>query len=343
MIRAGIVGGTGYTGVELLRILALHPEVDVAVVTSRADAGKRVDVVYPSLRGVINVLFTVPEMETLSQCDVVFFATPNGTAMFMAEQLLARGVKVIDLSADFRLKDAAEWSLWYGMEHACPDLIAEAVYGLPEIHRDAIKQARLVACAGCYPTAVQLGFLPLLENGLIDTSTLIADVKSGVSGAGRKAELTGLMSEIGESFKAYGVSGHRHLPEITQGLSLAAGKSVNLTFVPHLTPMIRGIHATLYSQMTASIDDIQALYEQRYQHEQFVDVLPHGAHPSTRDVRGSNNCQIAIHQPQGGNTIVVLSVIDNLVKGASGQAVQVMNLLFDLPEDSGLRILALYP
>ena len=343
MIRAGIVGGTGYTGVELLRILALHPEVEVAVVTSRADAGTRVDAVYPSLRGVINILFTAPELETLAHCDVVFFATPNGTAMLMAEQLLARGVKVIDLSADFRLKNAAEWSHWYGMEHACPELIAEAVYGLPEIHRDAIKQARLVACAGCYPTAVQLGFLPLLENGLIDVSNLIADVKSGVSGAGRKAELTGLMSEVGESFKAYGVGGHRHLPEITQGLSLAAGKPVGLTFVPHLTPMTRGIHATLYSQLTASVDDIQALYEQRYQHETFVDVLPRGAHPSTRDVRGSNKCQIAIHQPQGGNTIVVLSVIDNLVKGASGQAVQVMNLLFNLPEDLGLRILALYP
>ncbi len=343
MIRAGIVGGTGYTGVELLRILALHSEVEVAVVTSRADAGTRVDAVYPSLRGHINVLFTAPELESLAQCDVVFFATPNGTAMLMAEQLLARGVKVIDLSADFRLKDAAEWSHWYGMEHACPDLIAEAVYGLPEIHREAIKQARLVACAGCYPTAVQLGFLPLLENDLVDVNHLIADVKSGVSGAGRKAELTGLMSEIGESFKAYGVNGHRHLPEITQGLTLAAGKPVNLTFVPHLTPMIRGIHATLYSQLTTSIDDIQALYEQRYQHEQFVDVLPRGAHPSTRDVRGSNNCQIAIHQPQGGQTIVVLSVIDNLVKGASGQAVQVMNLMFNLPEDLGLRILALYP
>jgi len=343
MIRAGIVGGTGYTGVELLRILALHSEVEVAVVTSRADAGTRVDAVYPSLRGHIDALFTAPELETLATCDVVFFATPNGTAMLMAEQLLARGVKVIDLSADFRLKDPAEWSHWYGMEHACPDLIAEAVYGLPEIHREAIKQARLVACAGCYPTAVQLGFLPLIENGLVDVNHLIADVKSGVSGAGRKAELTGLMSEVGESFKAYGVSGHRHLPEISQGLSLAAGKAVNLTFVPHLTPMIRGIHATLYSQLTASIGDIQALYEQRYQHESFVDVLPQGAHPSTRDVRGSNNCQIAIHQPQGGNTIVVLSVIDNLVKGASGQAVQVMNLMFGLPEDAGLKIVALYP
>lgn len=343
MIRAGIVGGTGYTGVELLRILALHSDVEVAVVTSRADAGTRVDAVYPSLRGHINVTFTAPELETLASCDVVFFATPNGTAMLMAEQLLARGVKVIDLSADFRLKDAAQWSHWYGMEHTCPDLIAEAVYGLPEIHRDAIKQARLVACAGCYPTAVQLGFLPLIENGLVDMSNLIADVKSGVSGAGRKAELSSLMSEMGESFKAYGVSGHRHLPEITQGLTLAAGKSVNLTFVPHLTPMIRGIHATLYSQLTASVADIQALYEQRYQHEQFVDVLPAGTHPSTRDVRGSNNCQIAIHQPQGGKTVIVLSVIDNLVKGASGQAVQVMNLMFGLPEQAGLTILALYP
>ena len=343
MIRAGIVGGTGYTGVELLRILALHSEVEIAVVTSRGDAGVRVDAVYPSLRGHIDVLFTAPELETLATCDVVFFATPNGTAMLMAEQLLARGVKVIDLSADFRLKDAAEWSHWYGMEHACPDLIAEAVYGLPEIHRDAIKQARLVACAGCYPTAVQLGFLPLIENGLVDVNHLIADVKSGVSGAGRKAELTGLMSEVGESFKAYGVSGHRHLPEISQGLRLAAGKPVNLTFVPHLTPMSRGIHATLYSQLTASVADIQALYEQRYQQETFVDVLPQGAHPSTRDVRGSNNCQIAIHQPQGGNTIVVLSVIDNLVKGASGQAVQVMNLMFGLAEESGLKIVALYP
>jgi N-acetyl-gamma-glutamyl-phosphate reductase len=343
MIRAGIVGGTGYTGVELLRILALHSDVEVAVVTSRADTGVRVDAVYPSLRGHINVLFTAPELETLAQCDVVFFATPNGTAMLMAEQLLARGVKVIDLSADFRIKDAAEWSRWYGMEHACPDLIAEAVYGLPEIHREALKTARLVACAGCYPTAVQLGFLPLIENALVNVEHLIADVKSGVSGAGRKAELATLMSETGESFKAYAVAGHRHLPEIRQGLSQVAGKSVGLTFVPHLTPMIRGIHATLYSQLTANVDDIQALYEQRYQQETFVDVLPQGTHPDTRNVRGSNNCQIAIHQPQGGNAIVVLSVIDNLVKGAAGQAVQCMNLIFALPEDKGLKILALYP
>ncbi len=343
MIRAGIVGGTGYTGVELLRILALHADVEVAVVTSRADAGLRVDALYPSLRGSINAVFSLPEIDALAECDVVFFATPNGTAMLMAEQLLARGVKVIDLSADFRLKDAKEWSKWYGMEHACPDLIAEAVYGLPEVNREAIKRSRLIACPGCYPTAVQLGFLPLLENDLIDARHLIADVKSGVSGAGRKAELATLMSETGESFKAYAVGGHRHLPEISQGLELAAGKPVGLTFVPHLTPMIRGIHATLYSQAQGELGDVQALYEQKYANEMFVDVLAQGSHPDTRNVRGSNNCQISIHQPQGGQTVVVLSVIDNLVKGASGQAVQNMNLMFGLQEDLELRTVALYP
>ncbi len=349
MIRAGIVGGTGYTGVELLRILALHAEVEVAVVTSRADAGLRVDALYPSLRGTLDVVFSLPDIETLSQCDVVFFATPNGTAMLMAEQLLVRGIKVIDLSADFRLKDAQEWSHWYGMEHACPDLISEAVYGLPEVNREAIKQAQLIACPGCYPTAVQLGFLPLIENGLIDIKHLIADVKSGVSGAGRKAELATLMSETGESFKAYAVNGHRHLPEIMQGLTFAAKESVGLTFVPHLLPMIRGIHATLYGQFVTptedgiTLADIQALYEQRYRQEAFVDILPPGTHPDTRNVRGSNNCQISIHQPQGKQVIVILSVIDNLVKGAAGQAVQNMNLIFGLKEDAGLKIIALYP
>jgi len=343
MIRAGIVGGTGYTGVELLRILALHQEVDVAVVTSRTDAGVRVDALYPNLRDYIDVVFTAPDVDALAACDVVFFATPNGTAMLMAGQLLARGVKVIDLSADFRLQDAKEWSQWYGMEHACPDLIGEAVYGLPEVNREAIRSARLIACPGCYPTSVQLGFLPLLENGLIDADYLIADVKSGVSGAGRKAELATLMSECGESFKAYAVPGHRHLPEIRQGLRAATGKPVGLTFVPHLTPMIRGIHATLYGRLHADARDLPALYEQRYRDEVFVDVLPQGAHADTRSVRGSNRCQIAIHQPQDGKTVVVLSVIDNLVKGASGQAVQNMNLMFGLEEDLGLRTVALYP
>ncbi len=343
MIRAGIVGGTGYTGVELLRLLIPHPEVEVAIVTSRADAGKRVDEVYPNLRGRCDVVFSEPDIASLSSCDVVFFATPNGAAMLMAEALLSRDVKVIDLSADFRLKDVAEWSHWYGMEHASPELVAEAVYGLPEINREQIRQARLIACPGCYPTAVQLGFLPLLENHLIDAGHLIADVKSGVSGAGRKAQLSSLMSETGESFKAYAVSGHRHLPEITQGLKIQTEQNIHLTFVPHLTPMIRGIHATLYGTLTKPVNDLHAVFTDYYQQETFVDVLPAGSHADTRNVRGGNRCQIAIHRPQNGNTVVVLSVIDNLVKGAAGQAVQNMNLMFAFDETTGLNGLALYP
>jgi N-acetyl-gamma-glutamyl-phosphate reductase len=343
MIRVGIVGGTGYTGVELLRILVLHPNVDICKVTSRSDTGLRVDALYPSLRGLCDIVFSLPDVETLSECDVVFFATPNGTAMLMAEQLLKHNVKVIDLSADFRIKDHKEWSKWYGMDHACPSLINDAVYGLPEVNRKAIKDANLLACPGCYPTAVQLGFLPLIENKLIDFSNLIADVKSGVSGAGRKAQVSTLMSESGESFKAYAVAGHRHMPEITQGLAIAAKQSVGLTFVPHLIPMIRGIHATLYGQISGNIENVQELFEQRYKNEIFVDVLAEGEHPDTRNVRGSNKCQIAIHQPQGGNTLVILSVIDNLVKGAAGQAVQNMNIMFGFEENQGLSTVALYP
>jgi N-acetyl-gamma-glutamyl-phosphate reductase len=290
-----------------------------------------------------DIVFSLPDVETLSECDVVFFATPNGTAMLMAEQLLKHNVKVIDLSADFRIKDHKEWSKWYGMDHACPDLINDAVYGLPEVNRQAIKDANLLACPGCYPTAVQLGFLPLIENKLIDFSNLIADVKSGVSGAGRKAQVSTLMSESGESFKAYAVAGHRHMPEITQGLAIAAKQSIGLTFVPHLIPMIRGIHATLYGQISGNIANVQELFEQRYKNEIFVDVLAEGEHPDTRNVRGSNKCQIAIHQPQGGNTLVILSVIDNLVKGAAGQAVQNMNIMFGFEESQGLSTVALYP
>jgi N-acetyl-gamma-glutamyl-phosphate reductase len=342
MIKVGIVGGTGYTGVELLRILVLHPQAEVIVVTSRADAGKPLDSLYPNLAGLCNLVFSPPEIESLSDCQVVFFATPNGTAMTMAKNLLDRGVKVIDLSADFRIKNVLEWEKWYGMQHASPELIPEAVYGLPEINREQIEQAGLIACPGCYPTAVQLGFLPLLETAVIDTEYLIADVKSGVSGAGRKAELAFLMSETGESFKSYAVNGHRHLPEIKQGLQIVAGQNVGLTFVPHLTPMIRGIHATLYARLTKKID-LQALFEQRYQSETFINILPQGSHADTRNVRGSNRCQIAVHQPQNGDTVVILSVIDNLVKGASGQAVQCMNLMFGLPESLGLQTVALYP
>lgn len=343
VIKVGIVGGTGYTGVELLRLLAQHPEVELKAVTSRTEAGMPVSQMYPNLRGRVDLPFSEPSLENLGACDVVFFATPNGVAMKQVPELLAQGVKIIDLAADFRLKDPAQWQQWYGMPHTSEDLLAEAVYGLPEVNREAIKTARLVANPGCYPTAVQLGFLPLLKAGLIDSQNLIADAKSGVSGAGRKAEVATLLCEAGDSFKAYGVAGHRHLPEIKQGLASISGASVGLTFVPHLLPMIRGIHATLYARLTADVSDIQTLYEQTYQHEAFVDVLPAGSHPETRSVRGANMCRMAVHRPQGGDTVVILSVIDNLVKGAAGQAVQNMNIMCGLPETTGLNHIALLP
>lgn len=343
MIKVGIVGGTGYTGVELLRILANHPQVELHVITSRSDDGMPVAEMFPNLRGHVDLKFTVPDIARLSECDVVFYATPHGVAIDGAGPLLDAGVRVIDLGADFRIKDVAEWERWYGMAHNRADLVEQAVYGLPEVNREAIKTAQLVACPGCYPTSVQLGFMPLIENGLVDHSRLIADAKSGVSGAGRKGAVAFLQSESSENMKAYGVPGHRHLPEIKQGLSLMAGESVGLTFVPHLTPMIRGIHATLYAELKADAQDLQALYEARYQNEYFVDVMPEGSHPETRSVKGANHCRIAIHQPQGGNTVVVLSVIDNLVKGASGQAVQNMNIMFGLEESMGLNIVGLLP
>ncbi|MDX8398922.1 MAG: N-acetyl-gamma-glutamyl-phosphate reductase [Gallionellaceae bacterium] len=342
MVKVGIVGGTGYTGVELLRLLALHSLVELSVITSRADAGTSVSQMFPSLRGYVDLLFTHPDEARLEQCDVVFFATPHGIAMSQTRALLDAGVRVIDLSADFRIKDIVEWEKWYGIAHACPDLVSEAVYGLPEVNREQIKQARLVANPGCYPTAVQLGFIPLLEAGLAGDAHLIADAKSGVSGAGRKAAVPTLFSEASDNFKAYGVSGHRHLPEIVQGLSSVAGKSVGITFVPHLIPLIRGIHATLYAQIKTDVD-LQALYEQRYAKEAFVDVLPAGSMPETRSVRGSNHCRIAIHRPQGGDTVVVLSVIDNLVKGAAGQAVQNLNIMYGFPETTALNVLPLLP
>ncbi|MET0082823.1 MAG: N-acetyl-gamma-glutamyl-phosphate reductase [Sedimenticola sp.] len=342
MMKIGIVGGTGYTGVELLRLLAGHPGVEVAVITSRSEAGTPVSDMYPNLRGHIDIAFSEPDAKTLGACDLVFFATPNGTAMKMVPELLDAGVKVIDLAADFRIKEISVWEQWYGMQHACPELVAEAVYGLPEINRDAVKAARLVANPGCYPTAATLGLLPLLEAGVIETDGLVADCKSGVSGAGRGANVGMLMGEVGESFKAYGVPGHRHLPEIRQNLSEVASEPVGLTFVPHLLPMIRGIHATLYAQAIAEAD-LQQLFEERYANEPFVDVLPAGSHPETRSVRGVNHCRIAVHQPQEGDTIVVLSVIDNLVKGAAGQAVQNMNLMLGLDESTGLGAVALLP
>lgn len=342
MIKVGIVGGTGYTGVELLRLLAQHPHVELSAITSRSEAGAPVATMFPSLRGRVGLKFDDPREVELRTCDIVFFATPNGIAMEQAGTLLDAGVRVIDLAADFRIKDPGVWEQWYGMRHASPELIAGAVYGLPEVNREQIKSARLVANPGCYPTAVQLGFLPLVESGLVDTSNLIADAKSGVSGAGRKAEVHTLFAEASDNFKAYGVPGHRHLPEIRQGLSIAAGKSVCLTFVPHLTPMVRGIHATLYARVSRETD-FQALYEERYSCEPFVDILPFASHPDTRSVRAGNMCRIALHRPQAGDTLVILSVIDNLVKGAAGQAVQNMNIMFGLDECAGLTQIPVLP
>lgn len=342
MIKVGIVGGTGYTGVELLRILVQHPKVRLQVITSRQESGMGVDELFPSLRGQVALKFSDPAQADLGQCDLVFFATPNGVAMQQARKLLDAGVKVIDLAADFRIRDVAEWEKWYGMQHASPELVAEAVYGLPEVNREKIQQARLIANPGCYPTAVQLGFLPLIEAGIVDIDHLVADTKSGVSGAGRKAEVHTLFAEAADNFKSYGVPGHRHLPEIRQGLSARSQKPVGLTFVPHLTPMIRGIHATLYARLLKETD-LQALYEERYIDEPFVDVLPAGSHPQTRSVRGSNFCRIAVHRPQGGDMVVVLSVTDNLVKGAAGQAVQNMNIMYGLPEAMGIKHVPLLP
>lgn len=341
-IKVGIVGGTGYTGVELLRLLAQHPHSELRAITSRKEAGMAVAEMFPNLRGHVDLKFSEPATAGLEKCDVVFFATPNGVAMQEARTLVDAGVRIVDLAADFRIRDVAVWEQWYKMKHACPELVAEAVYALPEVNREQIRKARVIANPGCYPTAVQLGFLPLIEAGCVDLDHLIADAKSGVSGAGRKAETHILHAEAADNFKAYGVGGHRHHPEISQGLARAAGRDVNLVFVPHLTPMIRGIHATLYAQLTKEVD-LQALYEKRFAGEAFVDVMPAGSHPETRSVRGANHCRIAVHRPQGGNTVVVLSVIDNLVKGAAGQAVQNMNLMFGLAEDAGLKQVALLP
>lgn len=341
-IKVGIVGGTGYTGVELLRLLVQHPRCEITVITSRTEAGMPVADMFPNLRGRVSLKFTEPDRDALSACELVFFATPNGVAMKEARALYDAGARVIDVAADFRLKDIAVWEQWYQMKHACPELVAEAVYGLPEINREKIRNARIVANPGCYPTAVQLGFLPLMETSAVDLEHLIAAAASGVSGAGRKAEVHTLLAEASDNYKAYGVAGHRHLPEISQGLALMAGRAVKLVFTPHLAPMIRGIHATLYARVDPAVD-LQTLFERRYAAEPFVDVLPAGSHPDTRSVRGANICRIAVHRPQGGDTVVVLSVIDNLVKGAAGQAVQNMNIMFGFPETLGLEQVALLP
>lgn len=340
--QVGIIGGTGYTGAELLRILARHPGVEITAITSRTEAGKPVAELFPNLRGATALSFADPGATSLDRCDLVFSATPNGIAMTQAGALLEAGVRLVDLSADFRIRDPRTWEQWYGMTHACPALLEEAVYGLPELNREAIRGARLVANPGCYPTAVLLGLLPLIESGAVDPDDIVADAKSGVSGAGRGAKVATLFSEAADNFKAYGASGHRHYPEILQVLTGVAGREPGLTFVPHLVPMIRGIHATLYCRARNPDRDLTGLFTDRYAGEPFVDIMDAGGHPETRSVKGANTCRIAVHRGTGGRT-VVLSVIDNLVKGAAGQAVQNMNIMLGLEEDAGLEPLALVP
>jgi len=345
-IKVGIVGGTGYTGVELLRLLALHPQVELTAITSRGDAGLPVADMFPSLRGYIDLAFSDPATANLSACDVVFFATPHGVAMSQAQALLDANVKVIDLAADFRLQDTAVFEKWYKMPHSCPDVLSEAVYGIPELNRDNIKSAKVIGNPGCYPTTVLLGLAPLLEKGYIDFSApIVADAKSGVSGAGRKAEVATLFAESSDSMKAYGVAGHRHHPEIHAQLTQLANAEVQFIFVPHLIPMIRGMLSTIYVKLTdaAKAVDLQALYEQRYQHERFVDVMPAGALPETRSVRGSNQLRIALHRQEAAGYLTLVVVQDNLVKGAAGQAVQNMNIMFGFDERSGLEVLPLLP
>lgn len=344
-VKVGIVGGTGYTGVELLRILALHPQADVKAITSRSEEGVRVDEMYPNLRGHYDLAFSVPDVKVLSACDVVFFATPHGVAMSMAEELTAAGVKVIDLAADFRITDLQEWAKWYGFEHTCPDIMQQVAYGMPELFRDEVKQANVIANPGCYPTSILLALKPLIDADAIELDGIIADGKSGVSGAGKGANVAMLAAEMSESFKAYGVAGHRHLPEMKDKLQILAGKPVDLTFVPHLVPMIRGMESTIYATLKQDLSqaELQDIFEQAYQDENFVDVLPSGTLPETRMAKGSNMCRMAVFRPQGANKVVVTSVIDNLVKGAAGQAVQNMNILFGLPENAGLQQVALLP
>lgn len=344
-IKVGIVGATGYTGVELLRILSQHPQAEIVAVTSRQESGMPVADMFPSLRGHVAIAFQTPDEAQLEKCDVVFFATPHGVAMKEAQNLLNHGVKIIDLAADFRLQDTSAFEQWYKMPHSCPDILAESVYGLVELNRKQIAQSRVVGNPGCYPVTVLLGTAPLWghDKALVE-ARVVADCKSGVSGAGRKAAVGSLFSEASDNFQAYGVGGHRHHPEISAQLKkLNAGQDVDLTFVPHLVPMIRGMFSTIYVRIApeAMDTDFQALYEAFYANEYFVDVMPAGSVPQTRSVRASNKIRIALQRHH--DQLIILVAQDNLVKGASGQAVQNMNLMFGLPEQAGLEHIAILP
>lgn len=342
-IKAGIIGGSGYTGIDLIRILIGHENVDIHTIVSRSLKGQKVSDIFANLTGLTQLEYSNTDDPKLNECDVIFFATPHGVAMKSAGAFMQKGIKIIDLGADFRIKDATEWSKWYNMEHTEKDALSQAVYGLPEIYREQIKNAKLIANPGCYPTSILLALKPLLENKLINCSNIIADSKSGVSGAGRSANQKMLFCEVAESFKAYGVSGHRHFPEIKQELENIAKQEVNLTFVPHLLPMIRGIQSTIYVDLIDNEIDVKPYFDKAYKNEKFVEILANGSYPETRSVKSSNYCQIGIQKVTHSNKLVIMSVIDNLIKGAAGQAVHNMNLMFGIAEQTGLSHIGVLP
>jgi len=346
MITVAIVGASGYTGLELIRLLDRHPEVMITSVTSEQSAGKPISDLFPSLRGRCELLLEPLDPAVIAaKAELIFTALPHQAAMAVVPTFLEVGRKVVDLSADYRLHDPAVYGAWYE-EHKNPELLQASVYGLPELRRETIRSACLVANPGCYPTSIILGLKPLLDAGLIDPATIIADSGSGVSGAGRSAKVDSLYCEVNEGFKAYGVGGlHRHTPEIEQELSELAGQPVTITFTPHLVPMDRGILSTIYATPTRAVtaDELVALYAAAYRDEPFVRPLPKGQFPSTAFVRGSNFCDIGVTLDSRTNRIIVVSAIDNLVKGASGQAIQNMNLVCGFPETLGLEGLALFP
>jgi len=338
-IKVSIVGASGFTGGELLKLLYNHPNVVIDSLTSRDLAGQQIDKLYPIFSGLLTHKFVSPKEAILSDSDIVFFATPKGVAMNYAETLLKKRVKIIDLGADFRIKDADIWKKWYGMEHKYKNILKNSVYGLPEMNREKIKQANLVANPGCYATAVQLALLPLLASSkqLIDSSTIIADAKSGISGAGRISENDVFIADTTENFKAYKISGHRHQPEMEENLtSTSVHGKVRMTFIPHLVPMTRGIHATVYVDCINDFDP-HDLYKTFYKSEKFVDVMPKEKCPETKSVIGSNICRLSVYKLPDSNKLVVLSVLDNLIKGAAGQAIQNMNIMMNFPEDIGLN------
>lgn len=346
MLSVAVVGASGYTGLELVRILHGHPKVSVTCVTSERSAGKRIDDLFPSLRGCCDlVLENLEPMRVSGKAELIFTALPHKTVMEVAPTFLQQGKRIIDLSADYRLNDPKVYGAWYE-EHLNPQLLQEAVYGLPEIRRNAISGKRLVANPGCYPTSIILGLAPLLKNGLIDPASIISDSASGVTGAGRSAKVDSLYCEVNEGYKPYGVGGvHRHIPEIEQELSLLAGEQVTITFTPHLVPMDRGILSTIYASPVkkTTAGDLVELYNEFYRGEPFVRVLPPGSLPSTSFVRGSNFCDVAPLVDKRTGRIIVVSAIDNLMKGASGQAVQNMNIICGFPETTGLTGPALFP